>query len=102
MADRRAMLRASFKPDDRGCNCGRTAPALEHALTCPVKMEFIMGLPEPRHRALRYGYTEPIRMPDPADVDLVGCSGCEMMRCNCGQWFPRWQYYRCPGCQAGH
>ena len=81
------------------CGCsGQPRPSLEHNLTCPHKAEFILASVEVRGIEWFTGWYD-------GDATLPNSgSGVspEMMQCDCGHWFPRWQYYRCPKCGAGH
>jgi len=94
------MIKAKHRPNEHGCTCG-TEPfrdSMVHALTCPINTRhyptdyFEKGFS-------RYGdnVTAP-RYEEQFKSEVTH----EMMMCDCGHWFPRWVYYRCPSCQERH
>ncbi|MEA2067018.1 MAG: hypothetical protein U9O65_08025 [Thermotogota bacterium] len=98
------MIRAKNEINQFGCNCGIYAISLEHALTCPMKSSFLLSCPIERVKEnfTRFGYGESVTPPNLEAIKESGNKMAEMMQCDCGHWFPRWEYYRCPSCWKGH
>ena len=97
------MIKAKNEIDGFGCNCGRYAVSLEHDLTCPKLSCFLLSCPSEKVREnfVRH-YGKSVRVPNLDSVLEFGDKMAEMMKCDCGHWFPRWGYYRCPSCLKGH
>lgn len=102
------MIKAKNKINEFGCNCSKNGkPSLEHELTCPQFSSFLLSCPVDRRKEnfISHGYGESITIPNLEEMitykryyyDLA-----EMMQCDCGHWFPRWQYSVCPSCLKGH
>jgi len=92
--------------EENSCTCDKNiAFALEHELTCPVRSAYLMYRCEDIYttEVLKttfesFGYYPLSKIPNKEFSKKY-----EMMRCkSCNHWFPRWQFYRCPECNAGH
>jgi len=97
------MIKAKNKPDSNYCTCNNKMPrpSLDHGLCCPRRSIFLLYVPsETFFKA--YGYGKSVTIPNSDTIKKYGDHMAEMMRCDCGHWFPRWQYSICPNCLADH
>lgn len=103
------MRKSGFPINKYGCTCGLYAPSMCHQLTCPKKSIFLLSYPAGHYgygsmedHFKSCGYQPSVTVPKLEDVRANGDWMAEMMQCDCGHWFPRWKYYRCTKCFAGH
>ena len=100
------MIKAKDECNEFGCNCGKLCSSMEHSLTCPRRSIFLLTNPTNKDRLeeafIGFGYSPSVTLPNLDSIKEFGDELAEMMKCDCGHWFPRWQYYRCPSCWKGH
>lgn len=100
------MVKAKKEINKYGCNCEhgtKPVPSMYHQLTCPKKAVFLLGCSSDQieYNFVRH-YGKSVTVPNLESIKKFGGQMAEMMQCDCGHWFPRWVYYRCPSCWEGH